>query len=261
MFRIVAAAAILLLCVTTGQSEEQAVPASNAAAKQYKVLIDEFEEEGEARESASRFIALAEQYPKSPVAVDALVWVVVNVTRGKDLERAVTLLAKDYLKSERLEAVCQNLPFRPSRVSENLLRSLRTKSPHEAILAQASFHLAVYLQVQLRLIEAIKQEAANRRQFEQFYGKEFTEHLLRLDTSASLKEVEAIYADVARLFSDVPLDDSTMGEMAERQLYAIRNLSVGRTAPEITGQDVDGRTFKLSDYRGKVVLLDFWGHW
>jgi cytochrome oxidase Cu insertion factor (SCO1/SenC/PrrC family) len=43
--------------------------------------------------------------------------------------------------------------------------------------------------------------------------------------------------------------------------HTLRNLSVGRTAPEITGQDVDGKTFKLSDYRGKVVLLDFWGHW
>ena len=52
-----------------------------------------------------------------------------------------------------------------------------------------------------------------------------------------------------------------MAETARRQLYAIRNLSIGRTAPEITGQDVDDKTFKLSDYRGKVVLLDFWGHW
>jgi hypothetical protein len=32
-------------------------------------------------------------------------------------------------------------------------------------------------------------------------------------------------------------------------------------APEIAGKDLDGKAFKLSDYRGKVVLLDFWGHW
>jgi hypothetical protein len=36
---------------------------------------------------------------------------------------------------------------------------------------------------------------------------------------------------------------------------------VGMTAPEIDGEDIDGQRFKLSDYRGKVVLLDFWGHW
>jgi cytochrome oxidase Cu insertion factor (SCO1/SenC/PrrC family) len=38
-------------------------------------------------------------------------------------------------------------------------------------------------------------------------------------------------------------------------------LQVGRVAPEIEGEDIDGVQFKLSDYRGKVVLLDFWGHW
>ena len=36
---------------------------------------------------------------------------------------------------------------------------------------------------------------------------------------------------------------------------------VGQLAPEIAGQDLDGTQFKLSDYRGKVVLLDFWGDW
>ena len=36
---------------------------------------------------------------------------------------------------------------------------------------------------------------------------------------------------------------------------------VGMLAPEIEGEDLDGVPFKLSDYRGKVVVLDFWGHW
>ena len=35
-------------------------------------------------------------------------------------------------------------------------------------------------------------------------------------------------------------------------------LAVGTAAPDIEGEDSDGKTFKLSDYRGKVVLLDFW---
>jgi hypothetical protein len=36
---------------------------------------------------------------------------------------------------------------------------------------------------------------------------------------------------------------------------------VGEPAPEIEGEDIDGKPMKLSDYRGKVVVLDFWGHW
>jgi len=37
-------------------------------------------------------------------------------------------------------------------------------------------------------------------------------------------------------------------------------IAIGTEAPEIVGKDVDGDEFKLSDYRGKVVLLDFTGY-
>ena len=37
--------------------------------------------------------------------------------------------------------------------------------------------------------------------------------------------------------------------------------AVGSVAPEIEGTDIDGVPFKLSDYRGQVILLDFWGDW
>lgn len=36
---------------------------------------------------------------------------------------------------------------------------------------------------------------------------------------------------------------------------------VGKSAPATQGTDADGKAFRLSDYRGKVVLLDFWGNW
>jgi hypothetical protein len=52
-----------------------------------------------------------------------------------------------------------------------------------------------------------------------------------------------------------------LGELAARQLYALRNIKVGKVPPEIAGNDMDGTAFKLSDYRGKVILLDFWGFW
>ncbi|MEE9394612.1 MAG: hypothetical protein V3W41_19130 [Planctomycetota bacterium] len=53
----------------------------------------------------------------------------------------------------------------------------------------------------------------------------------------------------------------TYADAVNDKLFVLDNLAVGKKAPEILGTDVDGTEFKLSDYRGKAVLLDFWGHW
>ncbi|MBK8974646.1 MAG: redoxin domain-containing protein [Planctomycetes bacterium] len=47
----------------------------------------------------------------------------------------------------------------------------------------------------------------------------------------------------------------------DTHLFQVRNLTIGKTAPDIVGEDLDGVQFRLSDYRGKVVVLDFWGDW
>ena len=49
--------------------------------------------------------------------------------------------------------------------------------------------------------------------------------------------------------------------MAKCELYDIRHLGIGKVAPEISGKDQDGKSFKLTDYRGKVVLLYFWSEY
>lgn len=41
----------------------------------------------------------------------------------------------------------------------------------------------------------------------------------------------------------------------------VKTFEVGDMAPEIEGEDVKGEAFRLSEYRGQVVVLDFWGLW
>ena len=53
----------------------------------------------------------------------------------------------------------------------------------------------------------------------------------------------------------------TLAEAARARLDDMQNLVEGKPAPEIDGVDFSGKPLKLSDYRGKVVVLVFWGSW
>ena len=53
----------------------------------------------------------------------------------------------------------------------------------------------------------------------------------------------------AEMFAAFPSPSGTVG------------LSTGNLIPEISGTDIEGVDFKLSDYQGKVIMLDFWGDW
>ena len=78
------------------------------------------------------------------------------------------------------------------------------------------------------------------------------------------EDIEKLLKSAADKFGDVEYQGKTIGEVAKRELKVMeiqRNLQVGKVAPDIEGPDIDGVNFKLSDYRGKVVMLDFWGDW
>ena len=53
----------------------------------------------------------------------------------------------------------------------------------------------------------------------------------------------------------------TFGELAKSSLFEIKSLSIGKIAPDIEGDDLNGVTFKLSASRGKVVMISFWATW
>ncbi len=55
--------------------------------------------------------------------------------------------------------------------------------------------------------------------------------------------------------------DYTLAELADGQIRKLTQLRTGDEAPEIEGVDLSGADLKLSDFRGNVVLLYFWGGW
>jgi peroxiredoxin len=65
------------------------------------------------------------------------------------------------------------------------------------------------------------------------------------------------YADsIKGKFTDNPGVQRFIAQMA-----ALKPLSIGHPAPDFTTGGIDGKPVKLSDYKGKYVMLDFWASW
>jgi hypothetical protein len=73
------------------------------------------------------------------------------------------------------------------------------------------------------------------------------------DAGSLLKEAEGILKQLA--------GQPKLAAGVKEAEFTLKHLTVSRPAMEIEGDDLDGKPFKLSDYRGKVVVLDFWGNW
>lgn len=254
--RVITFTTLLLLIVSRLTAAED-----TPAAKQYKALLEQYEQEGGTRTFAKRFLELAEEHPKDPAAADALLWVVKNVRGRRDTTRALEGLAKHHLSREKLGAACIEVARSRSVAAEKLLRAVLEQSPHKNVQAQACYHLAGLLDGEASILDQLKERPELAERVLQYYGKVYGEHLSSLDPVRLAKQRERTYERMLKSFPDVEIQGSTMGARAEKELFAIRHLSVGRLAPEIEGEDVLGNEFKLSDYRGKVILLTYWGHW
>jgi hypothetical protein len=220
------------------------------------------------RESLSqRFLALAEKYRADPIAVDALlqaVWMInhsVQPAGKKDSpsDRAMALLLRDYLPNAKLGPICQRITAGCAREYETFLRTVLEKSPHKEARGLACLSLAQNLNNRRLRLDQIRDRPELGAHFAVLFGKEFFKKLQRQDRAALAGEVERLLEQAAELYDAVTIPYAgTVGAKARAELFELQNLFVGREAPEIESEDQEGRRFKLSDYRGKVVLLDFW---
>lgn len=216
---------------------------------------------------APRFLAVANRFPGSPIAAESLIWVVTHPVRGDAPEaalrgEAMKLLQTDYLDDERVGRLCTQLVYTLDAPSEAFLRAVLAKSPRAAVQARACVSLAANLKQRGRLIRMLKDDATAVKEHEAGWGKPLVAALLARDPDRLLAESEQLFTRVIKQHGEEkhPLHD-TLGDLARAHLGSIRQpVDVGRPAPEIDRPDLDGKRLRLSELRGKVVLLDFWGH-
>jgi peroxiredoxin len=197
-------------------------------------------------EFANRAFAIADQNPKTVVGVLSLRFVCgcgytsLNQELIALKKNAIKRLEEDYVDEKWFWAFLPSIALETSFYDvKPFLRRCLEKSPHREIRGQACFHLADQT---LRM-----QRALNER------GQPLPEH--------ELQQMMALFERCIQEFGDLPTADTTIAKAAERSLFEIRNLAVGKPAPKTVGQDLDGKDLDLADFRGRVVMLTFWGDW
>ena len=177
---------------------------------------------------APRFRAFAERAGTHPAAAQAWMWMLMSSGDAAEQQNGVDRLLADFLHDPVMVQPAQFIQYSVQTLGRKpvitAMRTVREKSQHATARLAATLTLGIV----------------------QIEGKSPT---VRAEGRSLLEE----------LIRTVP--ESEQAKRAAGQLFEMERLQIGMLAPEIEGSDSEGKAFRLSESRGQVVVLDFWGFW
>jgi thiol-disulfide isomerase/thioredoxin len=168
--------------------------------------------------------------------------------------------------------LCVDLGGRIIDSSKELLRHVAVESPDRQIRGQATYSLGQYSS-QLhrestsdRKLTDADQELLMTATQRKFYKKIVGRKLTDSEQEQLLAETQRYFDQVVKDYPDLTSADGSfrLADKARPELIRIANipgLRAGKVAPNIVGEDLNGRPLNLGEYRGKVVVLCFWATW
>ncbi len=186
---------------------------------------------------AAEVLKLIEASPDDPGVVEGLNWLVCQCLHLEAGKTALNLIATRYADRSGLAPALKRLEDADPVLAEAVLKAVLAASTHEAELAAASLALARH---RFNAFEAASDPAEREK--------------ARAAAAESLERVLTTYPQVS-------IQGFVLADQAAAMLFEMTHLSPGVVAPDISGVDHSDKPFKLSDYRGRHVVLVFWGDW
>lgn len=95
------------------------------------------------------------------------------------------------------------------------------------------------------------------------FVKNNTTSFISLNTILQFADDPKMASQVETLFGNLSddLKNTQAGKMLAKSLEAGKKTAIGAMAMDFTQNDQNGKPVKLSDFKGKYVLVDFWASW
>lgn len=200
-----------------------AARAAKTNEERQKIYLEKYPKPGEI---AQKMVAIARANPDSPVALDALLWVATYDYRDTGKSGALDLLADKHAADPKMARIISRLGFARTASAERLMKAIGEQNKDPGVLSSVLYARA------------------------------------RSAKESDPKLAETLFKELVEKYPDAKIGSRSAADLAKTELAELNSpIKAGNPAPEIEGKDLDGVAFKLSDYRGQVVLIDFWGDW
>jgi hypothetical protein len=238
--------------------------------KEYLAAKTEEEREAVARKTlndkalplAGKALALVRPHAADKEAVEVFTWVLNYHPASPAASEAVDLLAKHHLTDPQTLETASRFSHAPTPWAENLLRALAQADLPRDRRVRAVLTLAECVKTKVEFPALVKDlDPATLKVVEARFGKEYLADLRAADPAKLENQAIRLFNEAADKYGTEKYGSRTVAEHVKSALFELQHLRIGKPAPDIEGEDIDAAMFKLSDYRGKVVVLDFWGNW
>jgi hypothetical protein len=198
------------------------------------------------REFYPQFRAHAEKHAGQPAALPALTWLLENnnwITDGErrqvELRWVVDRLGSDHAADPNIKDAMDSLSWLSEPAVRDIVQPLYERvvkdNPDAGAKASAAFNIA-----KTDYVCRVVSDGAGARS----------------EVVGDVKRARELFGQVVREYPD-----TEAAERAAGYIFELDHLQIGMKAPDFAGTDVAEREIKLSDFRGRVVVVAFWGYW